>query len=78
MTVDANRIRCIDPLVSPQYPFNEPPRPPERSEPRYATFADYEAPGTDVSGFETAGQTNRCDCQSRHKPFQHHPPPEKW
>jgi len=43
MTVDANRIRCIDPLVSPQYPFNEPPRPPERSEPRYATFADYEA-----------------------------------
>jgi len=43
MAVDANRIRCIDPLVSPQYPFNEPPRPPERSEPRYATFADYEA-----------------------------------
>ena len=43
MTVDANRIRCVDPLVSPQYPFNEPPRPPERSEPRYATFADYEA-----------------------------------
>jgi len=42
MAVDANRIRCIDPLVSPQYPFNEPPRPPERSEPRYATFADYE------------------------------------
>jgi uncharacterized protein len=43
MTVDANRIRCIDPLVSPQYPFNEPPLPRERSEPRYATFADYEA-----------------------------------
>lgn len=43
MTVDANRIRCVDPLVTPQYPFNEAPRPPERSEPRYATFADYEA-----------------------------------
>ena len=42
MAVDANRIRCIDPLVSPQYPLNEPPRPPERSEPRYSTFADYE------------------------------------
>ena len=42
MKVDANRIRCIDPLVSPQYPFNEPPKPPERSEPRYATFADHE------------------------------------
>ncbi|MCI3952893.1 MAG: hypothetical protein K0R53_2391, partial [Burkholderiales bacterium] len=36
MKVDPNRIRCIDPLVSPQYPFNEAPRPPERSEPRYA------------------------------------------
>jgi predicted acyl esterase len=42
MKVDANRIRCIDPLVWPQYPFNEPPRPPERSEPRYATFTDHE------------------------------------
>ncbi|MCC7483672.1 MAG: CocE/NonD family hydrolase [Burkholderiales bacterium] len=41
--MDANRIRCVDPLVSPQYPFNEPPRPPERSEPRYASVADYEA-----------------------------------
>ena len=37
MQVDANRIRCIDPLVAPQYPFDEPPRPPERSEPRHAT-----------------------------------------
>jgi predicted acyl esterase len=43
MNVDANRIRCIDPLVSPQYPFNEPPRPPERSEARYATLAEHEA-----------------------------------
>jgi len=43
MKVDANRIRCIDPLVSPQYPFNESPKPPERSEPRYATISDYEA-----------------------------------
>ncbi|MGZ8154641.1 MAG: CocE/NonD family hydrolase [Burkholderiales bacterium] len=43
MKADPNRIRCIDPLVYPQYPFNEPPRPPERSEPRYATAADYEA-----------------------------------
>ncbi len=42
MKVDANRIRCIDPLVTPQYPFAEPPRPPERSEPRYAVSADYE------------------------------------
>jgi len=42
MTVDANRIRCIDPLVSPQYPFNQPPKSPEQSEPRYATLADYE------------------------------------
>ena len=43
MKVDANRIRCIDPLVTPQYPFDVPPRPPERSEPRYASSADYEA-----------------------------------
>jgi predicted acyl esterase len=43
MTVDANRIRCIDPLVSPQYPYNETPRTPERSEPRYASISDYEA-----------------------------------
>jgi hypothetical protein len=43
MKVDANRIRCIDPLVSPQYPFNDAPRATERSEPRYATIADYEA-----------------------------------
>ena len=42
MKVDPNRIRCIDPLVSPQYPFNEAPRPPERSEPRYAIVSDYE------------------------------------
>lgn len=43
MQVDPNRIRCVDPLVTPQYPFDEAPRPPERSDPRYATFADYEA-----------------------------------
>jgi uncharacterized protein len=43
MNVDANRIRCLDPLVSPQYPFNETPKMPERSEPRYASIADYEA-----------------------------------
>src|SRR4029434_1058871 len=43
MPVDADRIRCLDPLVTPQYPFDEAPRPPERSEPRYATYADYEA-----------------------------------
>ena len=43
MKVDPERIRCIDPLVHPQYPFNEAPRTPERSEPRYASIADYEA-----------------------------------
>jgi predicted acyl esterase len=43
MKVDPNRIRCIDPLVSPQYPFNDAPRTPERSEPRYASISDYEA-----------------------------------
>ena len=43
MNVDPERIRCIDPLVHPQYPFDEAPRPPERSEPRYASIADYEA-----------------------------------
>ena len=43
MKVDPDRIRCIDPLVSPQYPFNDAPRPPERSEARYATASDYEA-----------------------------------
>ncbi len=42
MEIDANRIRAIDPLVWPQYPFNEPPKPPERSEPRYSINADYE------------------------------------
>ena len=43
MAVDPNRIRCIDPLVSPQYPFNDAPKAPERSEPRYASISDYEA-----------------------------------
>jgi predicted acyl esterase len=43
MAVDPERIRCIDPQVSPQYPFDEAPRPPERSEPRYATSSDYAA-----------------------------------
>ena len=43
MAIDADRIRCIDPLVTPQYPFDEPPRAPERSEPRYATFSDHDA-----------------------------------
>ena len=43
MNVDPERIRCIDPLVYPQYPFDEAPSPPERSEPRYATIADHEA-----------------------------------
>jgi predicted acyl esterase len=43
MNVDPNRIRCIDPLVSPQYPFDEPPKPPERSEARYASISDHEA-----------------------------------
>ena len=43
MTVDPNRIRVIDPLVTPQYPSNEAPKPPERSEARYASLTDYEA-----------------------------------
>jgi uncharacterized protein len=43
MDVDPERIRCIDPLVTPQYPFDEVPRAPERSEPRYASFSDYAA-----------------------------------
>jgi hypothetical protein len=43
MTADPERIRCIDPLVTPQYPFDEAPRAPERSEPRYASFSDYAA-----------------------------------
>jgi predicted acyl esterase len=43
MNADPNRIRCIDPLVSPQYPFDETPRTPEQSQPRYASVADYEA-----------------------------------
>jgi hypothetical protein len=43
MAVDPERIRCIDPQVSPQYPFDEAPRPPERSEARYVSFSDYEA-----------------------------------
>ena len=43
MAIDPERIRCIDPLVTPQYPFDEAPRAPERSEPRYASLSDYEA-----------------------------------
>jgi len=43
MNVDANRICSIDLLVSSQYLFNEAPKLPERPEPCYATFADYEA-----------------------------------
>src|SRR5262245_8925827 len=42
MATDPERIRCIDPLVTPQYPFDEAPRH-EQSEPRYATFSDYAA-----------------------------------
>jgi uncharacterized protein len=43
MNIDPNRIRCIDPLVWPQYPFNETPRTPEQSQPRYASLSDYES-----------------------------------
>ena len=43
MATDPERIRSIDPLVTPQYPFDEAPRAPERSEPRYASFSDYAA-----------------------------------
>ncbi len=43
MAVDPERIRCTDPQVTPQYPFDEAPRPPEQSTPRYATFSDYAA-----------------------------------
>ena len=43
MENDANRIRSVDPLVWPQYPFNEPPKVPEKSEPRYSIFSDHEA-----------------------------------
>ena len=43
MPIDASRVRCIDPQVTPQYPFDTPPSPPERSEARYAISADYEA-----------------------------------
>src|SRR5215213_11167557 len=43
MSIDANRIHTVDPLVSPQYPVDEAPKPPERSEPRYASVSDYEA-----------------------------------
>lgn len=43
MAVEADRVRSIDPLVWPQYPFDEPPRMPERSEPRYSISSDYEA-----------------------------------
>jgi uncharacterized protein len=43
MATDPERIRSIDPLVTPQYPFDEAPRWPERSEPRYASFSDYAA-----------------------------------
>ena len=59
MKVDPERIRCIDPQVSPQYPFDEAPRPPERSEPRYASFADYEARIPMRDGVRLAADVNR-------------------
>jgi predicted acyl esterase len=59
MNVDANRIRCIDPLVWPQYPYNEPPRQGERSEPRYASIADYEARITLRDGVRLAADVIR-------------------
>jgi len=59
MTIDPERIRCIDPQVSPQYPFDEAPRPPERSEPRYASFADYEARIPMRDGVRLAADVNR-------------------
>src|SRR5688500_1552096 len=43
MQVDPERIRSVDPLVTPQYPFDAPPRAPEQSAPRYASISDYEA-----------------------------------
>ena len=42
MKIDANRIRSIDPLVWPQYPFDEPPKVPEKSEPRFSICGEYE------------------------------------
>jgi predicted acyl esterase len=43
MEIDANRIRSVDPLVWPQYPFDGAPRVPEESKPRYSMFGEYEA-----------------------------------
>src|SRR5687768_8307869 len=43
MQVDPERIRSVDPLVTPQYPFDAPPRAPEQSAARYAAISDYEA-----------------------------------
>jgi len=43
MEIDANRVRSVDPLVWPQFPYDEPPRIPERSEPRYSISSDLEA-----------------------------------
>jgi predicted acyl esterase len=43
MNVDPERIRSVDPLVHPQYPFDAPPKAPEQSAARYAAISDYEA-----------------------------------
>jgi uncharacterized protein len=43
MQFDPERIRSVDPLVTPQYPFDAPPKMPEQSAPRYASVSDYEA-----------------------------------
>src|SRR5687767_5878372 len=63
MNVDPNRIRCIDPLVTPQYPFDEPPKPPERSEARYASISDYEARIPMRDGIRLAADVIRPDAR---------------
>ncbi|MFQ5895287.1 MAG: CocE/NonD family hydrolase [Nitrospinota bacterium] len=42
MKVNPNSIRTINPSAWPQYPFDEAPETPERSEPRYSIFPEYD------------------------------------
>ncbi len=42
MEVNPNSIRTISPSAWPQYPFDEEPKTPERSEPRYSIFPEYD------------------------------------
>ncbi len=57
--MNPNSIRTANPSAWPQYPFNEPPKGDERSEPRYSVFPEYDLRLTMRDGVRLAADVFR-------------------